>query len=123
LIRLGASLVFFVIFAFVERHQQRPMVDFSLFQHSTFLGGVFAMIGYGATAQVMVFYLPLFLQTPSGSARSGPISPWFHLHCLWFSPSIHIEGRTRCFGPSDSDCRLAHHLFGQSSFLAVGQNP
>lgn len=42
------------------------MIDFSLFANRTFLGSVFAMIGYGAAAQVMVFYLPLFLQNAYG---------------------------------------------------------
>jgi predicted MFS family arabinose efflux permease len=66
LLRGGGAFVFFTIFSLVELRQARPMVDFSLFKHSTFLGGVFAMIGYGATAQVMVFYLPLFLQNAFG---------------------------------------------------------
>lgn len=38
------------------------MVDFALFRRRTFLGSVLAMIGYGASAQVMVFFLPFFLQ-------------------------------------------------------------
>jgi F0F1-type ATP synthase assembly protein I len=42
------------------------MVDFALFRDSTFTGAVFAMIGYGASAQVMVFFLPLFLQNAYG---------------------------------------------------------
>jgi fucose permease len=42
------------------------MVDLSLFRRSTFLGSVLAMIGYGASAQVMVFFLPLFLQNAYG---------------------------------------------------------
>jgi EmrB/QacA subfamily drug resistance transporter len=71
LLRIGAGLAFFVTFTLIEGRQRRPMVDFSLFRHSTFLGGVFAMIGYGATAQVMVFYLPLFLQNAYGF---GPLA-------------------------------------------------
>src|ERR1700753_1787622 len=43
-----------------------PDGGFSLFRQSTFTGAVFAMTGYGATAQVMVFYLPLFLQNAYG---------------------------------------------------------
>jgi hypothetical protein len=42
------------------------MVDFTLFEHPTFLGAVLAMIGYGASAQVMVFFLPQFLQNAYG---------------------------------------------------------
>jgi Na+/melibiose symporter-like transporter len=42
------------------------MIDFGLFENPTFLGSVFAMVGYGAAAQVMVVYLPLFLQNAYG---------------------------------------------------------
>jgi hypothetical protein len=42
------------------------MIDFGLFRHHTFLGSVFAMLGYGASAQVMVFFLPSFLQNAYG---------------------------------------------------------
>ena len=45
-----------------------PMVDFALFQSRTFVGAVLAMIGYGASAQVMVFFLPLLLQNAYGYA-------------------------------------------------------
>jgi Na+/melibiose symporter-like transporter len=38
------------------------MIDLGLFKRPAFLGGVIAMVGYGSTAQVMIFYLPLFLQ-------------------------------------------------------------
>jgi predicted MFS family arabinose efflux permease len=55
-------MVFFVAFWIAETRKERPMIDFSLFRNPTFLGSVFAMVGYGAAAQVMVFYLPLFLQ-------------------------------------------------------------
>lgn len=49
------------------------MIDFGLFRNRTFLGSVFAMVGYGAAAQVMVFYLPLFLQNAYGfdATRAG----------------------------------------------------
>src|SRR6202012_3881393 len=53
-------------FVFLELRQARPMVDFALFRRSTFLGSVFAMLGYGASAQVMVFFLPSFLQNAYG---------------------------------------------------------
>lgn len=55
----SACLTFFVI---VERAQTRPMVDLDLFRKSTFLGASVAMLGYAASAQVMVTYLPLYLQ-------------------------------------------------------------
>ncbi len=38
------------------------MVDFALFRKRTFLGACFAMLGFAASAQVMMTYLPLYLQ-------------------------------------------------------------
>jgi EmrB/QacA subfamily drug resistance transporter len=64
--RIGAAALCFGAFVFLELYRPRPMVDLSLFQRSTFLGSVLAMIGYGASAQVMVFFLPLFLQNAYG---------------------------------------------------------
>jgi EmrB/QacA subfamily drug resistance transporter len=71
--RFTGAVFFFVIFRMAETRQDRPMIDFGLFQNRTFLGSVFAMIGYGAAAQVMVFYLPLFLQNAYGfdATRAG----------------------------------------------------
>lgn len=62
LARLVAAAVCFAAFVIAELLQTRPMVDFTLFRRRTFVGAVLAMIGYGASAQVMVFFLPLFLQ-------------------------------------------------------------
>lgn len=42
------------------------MVDFSLFKQANFLGTVFAMQGYAGGAQVVIFYLPVFLQNVHG---------------------------------------------------------
>jgi EmrB/QacA subfamily drug resistance transporter len=60
--RFAGAAVLLVAFLCVELVQKRPMVDFTLFAQPTFLGSVFAMLGYAAGAQVMIFYLPLFLQ-------------------------------------------------------------
>jgi EmrB/QacA subfamily drug resistance transporter len=60
--RLIGAAVFLVAYVLVELVQKRPMVDFTLFAQPTFLGSVFAMLGYAGGAQVMIFYLPLFLQ-------------------------------------------------------------
>lgn len=62
LIRLAAAAVLFAVFVVVELRTPQAMVDFSLFRTDTFLGAVLAMIGYGASAQVMIFFLPLYLQ-------------------------------------------------------------
>jgi len=69
--RLAGAVVFLAAFAVSELRQARPMVDFQLFKRSTFLDAVLAMLGYGASAQVMVFFLPQFLQNAYGF---GPLA-------------------------------------------------
>ncbi|MEA2808712.1 MAG: hypothetical protein QOJ17_2853 [Rhodospirillaceae bacterium] len=66
LLRLIIACALFAGFVIVELRQARPMVEFTLFRSRTFVGAVLAMIGYGASAQVMVFFLPLFLQNAYG---------------------------------------------------------
>jgi EmrB/QacA subfamily drug resistance transporter len=72
-IRFIGAVFFFFACWITEMCRVRPMIDFALFRNSTFLGSVFAMVGYGAAAQVMVFYLPLFLQNAYGfdALRAG----------------------------------------------------
>jgi hypothetical protein len=62
-IRLAAAFVFLAAFLIVELRQDRPMVEFGLFRRRTFLGAVLAMIGYGGSAQVMIFFLPFIFRT------------------------------------------------------------
>jgi EmrB/QacA subfamily drug resistance transporter len=64
--RLLAFAVLLTAFVVGEVRQERPMVDFSLFVRKTFLGAAFAMVGYGASAQVMIFFLPLYLENAYG---------------------------------------------------------
>jgi EmrB/QacA subfamily drug resistance transporter len=101
LARLIGSLFLFVGFWYAEIHQERPMVDFDLFHHRTFVGSVAAMVGYGASAQVMVFYLPLFLQNAYGftPAKAGlgmiPFAlPMMLAPRLTKELSRHFSGRT-----------------------------
>jgi EmrB/QacA subfamily drug resistance transporter len=68
LLRLGGAAALFVVFIAVEWGQDHAMVDLALFRRRTFVGAVLAMIGYGASAQVMVFFLPQFLQNAYGFA-------------------------------------------------------
>lgn len=64
--RFGGGVLLLVAFVAVERMQTRPMVDFGLFRSGNFVGSAFAMIGYAGGAQVMIFYLPLYLQNTYG---------------------------------------------------------
>ena len=64
--RLTAAAVLLALFFVVEMRQERPMVDLQLVRQRAFLGASFGTIGYGAAAQVMVFFLPIQLQTTFG---------------------------------------------------------
>jgi EmrB/QacA subfamily drug resistance transporter len=66
--RLAAAASLLVVFGVVEARQDRPMVDLGLFKRATFVGSTFAMLGYAGAAQVMIFYLPLYLQNAYGFA-------------------------------------------------------
>ncbi|MDR3669667.1 MAG: MFS transporter [Holophaga sp.] len=61
----GALLLGFIL---AEARQERPMMDLSLFRDATFLGSSFSMLGFAAAAQVMMTFLPLYLQTAYGSS-------------------------------------------------------
>jgi EmrB/QacA subfamily drug resistance transporter len=62
LVCLLMATVMLAVFVKVETLQARPMLDLSLFRSRGFLGAAAAMIGYAASAHVMVFYLPMILQ-------------------------------------------------------------
>lgn len=64
--RLLAASLLLVAFIAIEVRRDHPMVDFSLFRRRTFLGAVLAMVGYGASAQVMIFLLPLYIENAYG---------------------------------------------------------
>lgn len=73
MLRMGAGVLLLVAFYLVERSQADPMVDFSILATRKFVGSAFAMLGYSGAAQVMIFYLPLYLQNTYGfaPARAG----------------------------------------------------
>jgi EmrB/QacA subfamily drug resistance transporter len=66
LVRLAIALVGLVAFGFIESMQTRPMFDLSLFRNRMFIGAAFGTFGYGAGAQVMIFFLPIYLQGAFG---------------------------------------------------------
>lgn len=82
--RIAIAAAAFAAFVFVELRQPRPMVDFALFRQRTFLGSVLAMIGYGASAQVMVFFLPLFLQNAYAFRPMSAGLRCFRSPCRWY---------------------------------------
>jgi EmrB/QacA subfamily drug resistance transporter len=65
-LKFAAAAALLILFVVAERRQARPMVDFGLFRNRTFLGSSVAMLGFASTAQVMMTYLPLYLQNVFG---------------------------------------------------------
>jgi EmrB/QacA subfamily drug resistance transporter len=101
LTKLVAAVVLLVLYVAAELMQKRPMVDFGLFRKRTFLGSSFAMLGFASAAQVMMTYLPLYLQNSFGfsPAQAGVRMLPFALP-LFFFPRIaaalaaKLSGRT-----------------------------
>jgi EmrB/QacA subfamily drug resistance transporter len=122
LVRLVGSLALFLAFWYVEIRQDRPMVDFELFHNSTFVGSVAAMIGYGASAQVMVFYLPQFLQNAYGftPAMAGLGMLPFALPMM-LAPRLSKELSRRYSGRAILSCGLAITFAGNLMFWAVAR--
>jgi MFS family permease len=60
--RAAAGVLLLLLFIPVELLQERPMVDLRLFRAARFVGAVQGMFGYAAAAQVMMTFLPLYLQ-------------------------------------------------------------
>ena len=64
--RVVGAAVMLAAFVSIERRHSHPMLDLALFKRPDFLGAVAAMIGYSAAAQVLMFFLPLYLQNAFG---------------------------------------------------------
>ncbi|MFL9946696.1 MFS transporter [Paraburkholderia agricolaris] len=64
--RLAACALLFGAFIQVQRVRAYAMVDLALFRQSRFVAAVLAMFGYAACAQVMMTFLPLYLQNAFG---------------------------------------------------------
>jgi EmrB/QacA subfamily drug resistance transporter len=94
------------LFVVAEVRQQRPMLDFSLFQRSTFLGSTFAMLGYAGAAQVMIFYLPLYLQNA------------YEFDPAWAGAAMLPFALPMFLTPRLVGARLANHFSGRSLLTA-----
>ncbi|EIK94827.1 EmrB/QacA subfamily drug resistance transporter [Pseudomonas sp. M47T1] len=66
--RAVGGLLLLAAFVMVEKRQSNPMLDFKIFGSRYFCGTVASMMGYAVAAQVMIFYLPLYLQNAFGFA-------------------------------------------------------
>lgn len=63
---LAMGVLCMTAFVIVERAQTQPMLNLALFKSPPFVGAVWAMFAYAATAQVMASLLPIFLQQGGG---------------------------------------------------------
>jgi EmrB/QacA subfamily drug resistance transporter len=63
---LAMGVLCMTAFVIVERAQTQPMLNLALFKSAPFVGAVWAMFAYAATAQVMASLLPIFLQQGGG---------------------------------------------------------
>jgi EmrB/QacA subfamily drug resistance transporter len=62
----AGAAVLAVAFAIVELHQERPMVDLSLFRHRAFVGVQLATFGIGAGLFALLPFITLYLQNILG---------------------------------------------------------
>jgi EmrB/QacA subfamily drug resistance transporter len=65
-LRFAGCVVLLAGFVQVERLKLHPMIDLALFRQPRFVAAVLAMFGYAACAQVMMTFLPLYLQNAFG---------------------------------------------------------
>jgi EmrB/QacA subfamily drug resistance transporter len=106
LFRLFLGLGAFCAFILVEKKQERPMLDLSLFKDVRFVGAVCSMLGYALCAQVMMNYIPLYLQNVFALS---PIQAG--LHMLPFALSMIVFPRVSLF---------LNNKFSQGTVLALG---
>jgi len=55
-----------IAFVALEKNRAHAMIDLSLFRQARFVAAVLSMFGYAACAQVMMTFLPLYLQNAFG---------------------------------------------------------
>ncbi|WP_414451039.1 MFS transporter [Burkholderia sp. 22PA0099] len=73
LLRAAICVLLLVVFVRVERRRDHAMIDLALFAQPRFVAAVLGMAGYAACAQVMMTFLPLYLQNAFGwpAVRAG----------------------------------------------------
>jgi EmrB/QacA subfamily drug resistance transporter len=71
--RFGACAALLVVFVCIQKKRAHPMIDLALFRQARLVAAVLAMFGYAACAQVMMTFLPLYLQNAFGlsAVRAG----------------------------------------------------
>ena len=64
--RFAACTGLLIVFLRIEKNRPHAMIDLSLFRQARFVAAVLSMFGYAACAQVMMTFLPLYLQNAFG---------------------------------------------------------
>ncbi|WP_322041971.1 MFS transporter [Paraburkholderia sp. J67] len=95
--RVTASAALLGAFLCAERWQARPMIDLTLFGRARFVGALLAMFGYAACAQVMMTFLPLYLQIAFGfSALTAGLGMLPFALAMIAGPSLGAALSRRC---------------------------
>ena len=118
--RFAGAIALFAAFLAIERAHPRPMIDLGLFRQPTLVGSVFAMVGYAAGAQVMIFYLPLFVQNAYGfaPARAGVAMLPFAVP-MFLAPRASARLATRWSGRAILGLGLLTTLAGDLAMAAL----
>jgi len=104
--RFAIGLLLLAIFVAVELRQRNPMIDLHLFRRAAFVGAVMGMFGYAVSAQVLMTFLPLYLQNAfdySATLAGCAMLP--------FAIAMVLSSR---LGPR------AHHYFDDRGVLTIG---
>jgi len=64
--KFAVGVALLLAFVYAERFHPRPMIDLTIFRDRIVVGAAIAMLGYAAAAQVMMTFLPLYLQDAFG---------------------------------------------------------
>ncbi|WP_322060039.1 MFS transporter [Paraburkholderia sp. J63] len=105
--RFTACVLLLAGFVAIERRIAHAVIDLALFRQARFVAAVLGMFGYAACAQVMMTFLPLYLQNAF---------EWTPLHAgagmLPFALAM-VVGRW-------VGARIAPHATGPTSMLSIG---
>lgn len=105
--RFAACVLLIAAFIAVEKRLVHAVIDLSLFSQARFVAAVLGMFGYAACAQVMMTFLPLYLQN---AFEWSPVSAGIGM--LPFALSMIV-------GPY-LGARIARHMHDATSTLSVG---
>lgn len=118
LARFAASAALGAAFVAAERWQRRPMIDLALFRTPRFVGALLAMFGYAACAQVMMTFLPLYLQIGFGmSAIDAGLGMLPFALAMIVGPSLGAALSARAPAATVLGCGLA--LIGIGNFATA----